>query len=120
MGEQHGDAAEAPPPPKGSSDAGSSEEGQGCPLSQPRFGTTGFQHAGPIAKTTYSFVDSLIKLGVRGKVRTNHVAPTYPGCASGCHRLCMAACSRIRSPYAHKISGSFAAIGTSWPALTAG
>lgn len=62
---------DAPAPPKGSSDEGGSEDGRGLRPGQHRFGVTGFQHAGPVSKTTYSFVDPLIRLGVRGKVRSD-------------------------------------------------
>lgn len=44
---------------------------------QARFGTTGFQHASPFAKATYSFVTPLVKLGAQSKARRAMALPVH-------------------------------------------
>ena len=51
-----------------------------------RFGTTGFQHAGPMSKATYAFVDPLIKLGWHNKAGGGC---GLPGCGGAWHVVCL-------------------------------
>lgn len=56
------------------------------PLLEQRYGTTGFAHASPFAKTTYTFVSPLLALGARNQVRPLPLllvaASTAPACSA--------------------------------------